>query len=298
MVILFLYTFIALILLLILRIVIVVRTIQKNRRHAISASSSTESFTPIGVLKQKPTGTTSASTNQPPLRTLIVLGSGGHTSEILYMTQYLNHPYDTRSNNDTTSGGRQNVVAFDPIHYCKASTDSTSQDRLYHCQMKDDDDDDDRKNPTRTTTTSTGTGTGSTKTKQIEIYNIPRSREVGQSYISSIYTTLVAILYSMKLVYTLRPNIILCNGPGTCIPICIITFLYRILNILPNHQTYIIFIESFCRVQTLSLSGKILYSSLFPFRGLPVLFAADLFIVHWKELHEKYPNSILTNTYI
>lgn len=36
----------------------------------------------------------------------------------------------------------------------------------------------------------------------------------------------------------------------------------------------------------LSLSGKLLH---------PV---AHLFIVHWKELHDQYPNSILTNTYI
>jgi beta-1,4-N-acetylglucosaminyltransferase len=281
--------------LLVLRIVIVARTIQNNRQYAMSSiqssSSSSSSFFPSST--DRSTTTTkynnypikqvlhpsSTITTTVPLRTLIVLGSGGHTSEILYMTQYLNHPSST-NNIDTLCS---NNVVFEPIDYCKASTDSTSQDRLYHHQML--------KNK----------ATSSSNTKQMEIYNIPRSREVGQSYWSSIYTTLVAIIYSMKLVYTLRPNIVLCNGPGTCIPICIITYWYRILNILPNHQTYIIFMESFCRVQTLSLSGKILYSSslLTPLlQYVPVLPVADLFIVHWEELQDKFPNTIRTNTYI
>jgi len=41
----------------------------------------------------------------------------------------------------------------------------------------------------------------------------------------------------------------------------------------------IIFIESFARVQTLSLSGKILY------------YFADRFLVQWPELRTKYPMS-------
>ena len=261
--------FSAIILLFLCRVVIVLRTIQSNRRHATSSSSASSPKSP----QQSPHHLPSLLFPHPPLRTLIVLGSGGHTSEILYMTQYLNHPsplHDSLDKNDDQSGrtvGAPAPLQFDPIFYCKASTDSTSHDRLSHYLMKDPSSDSNAKKPT-------------------EIYNIPRSREVGQSYLTSIYTTLVAILYSLQLVYTLRPNVILCNGPGTCIPICAITLLYRFLNILPNHQTYIVFIESFCRVQTLSLSGKLLH---------PV---ADLFIVHWKELHEQYPNSILTNTYI
>jgi beta-1,4-N-acetylglucosaminyltransferase len=184
-----------------------------------------------------------------PLRTLIVLGSGGHTSEILYMTKYLNKNQH-----------------FDPVWYCKASTDTTSKDRLY------------------STLQETAPSDHPTK---VEMYNIPRSREVGQSYISSIYTTIVALVFAFKLIYKLKPTCIICNGPGTCIPICMVTILYRVLNILPNASTHVIFIESFCRVKTLSLTGRLLYR------------VSDVFMVHWKELQDLYPkHTIVTNSFI
>ncbi|RTG87194.1 beta-1,4-N-acetylglucosaminyltransferase [Schistosoma bovis] len=71
---------------------------------------------------------------------------------------------------------------------------------------------------------------------------------------------------------------ILCNGPGTCIPICFVAILLHVLKI---HSTLIIFVESICRTKTLSLSGKILYYT----RLVDV-------IVQWPELKTKYPRSI------
>lgn len=174
--------------------------------------------------------------------TLIVLGSGGHTTEILLMTKHLSRDI------------------YRPIHYCKASTDSTSLDRLRTAQ-----------------TTEQGA--------EILIHDIPRSREVGQSYLSSIFTTLYAFGCALLLVARLRPRLLLCNGPGTCIPLCAAVLWWRVL--LGWHCP-IVFCESYCRVQTLSLTGKLLYHS-----GL-----AELFVVHWKELHEKYPGTVLTTTFI
>lgn len=37
---------------------------------------------------------------------------------------------------------------------------------------------------------------------------IPRSREVGQSYFTSILTTLVSLLYSLRLVYKEKPDLV------------------------------------------------------------------------------------------
>lgn len=174
---------------------------------------------------------------EPPLRTLVVLGSGGHTTEMLTMTQ-------TLVNDDKL---------YHPVSYCKASTDSTSSDRLQTYQRN---------------------GT---------LYEIPRSREVGQSFSSSIPTTLWALAMSFQLVYRLRPDVILCNGPGTCVPICLAGIFYRVVCF---QNITIVFVESFCRVRSLSLTGKLLYG------------IADVFLVHWKSLQAQYPKTTLTSAIV
>ena len=55
------------------------------------------------------------------------------------------------------------------------------------------------------------------------IYKLPRSREVGQSYISSIFTTLWSFIIALYYVAVIRPDLLLCNGPGTCLPVAIAT---------------------------------------------------------------------------
>ena len=64
-----------------------------------------------------------------------------------------------------------------------------------------------------------------------------------------------------------------CNGPGTCIPICLVAFFMRVIHYSDN---VIIFIESICRVKTLSVSGHIMR------------FFADEMLVQWPELQTKY----------
>jgi len=157
---------------------------------------------------------------------------------------------------------------YRPIHYCKASTDSTSLDRLRTAMQQE-----------------SASASFQNDDDDFFIHDIPRSREVGQSYASSIATTLYAFGFAMVLVARLRPKLLLCNGPGTCIPLCAAVLLFRVLGVLPNCP--IVFCESYCRVQTLSLTGKLLYNNL-----------ADLFVVHWKELKVKYPNTILTSTFV
>ncbi|KAK2580279.1 hypothetical protein KPH14_012526 [Odynerus spinipes] len=102
-----------------------------------------------------------------------------------------------------------------------------------------------------------------------KIIKITRSREVGQSYISSVWTTTLAILDSVSVLWFEKPELILCNGPGTCVPLCIIAFLFKIFFI---SDIITVFIESFCRVETFSLTGKILY------------YLVDHVIVQWPYL--------------
>ncbi|CAL8074744.1 unnamed protein product [Calicophoron daubneyi] len=71
---------------------------------------------------------------------------------------------------------------------------------------------------------------------------------------------------------------ILCNGPSTCVPLCLAAVIFDILFF---RHTLIVYVESICRTQTLSLSAKILYYS----RCVDV-------IVQWPELHSAYPRTV------
>lgn len=97
---------------------------------------------------------------------------------------------------------------------------------------------------------------------------IPRSRKVGQSFFTSVFTTIWSIFAALPLMFN-KPDLLLINGPGVCFPVVIAVFLGNVLGI---SNCSIVFVESFCRVKTLSLTGKLIY---------PV---CDLFYVHWKEL--------------
>ena len=57
----------------------------------------------------------------------------------------------------------------------------------------------------------------------------PRSREVGQPWLASAWTTAVATLYAVGIVLRHMPDVILCNGPGTCVPVCLAAYLPRLL---------------------------------------------------------------------
>ncbi|KAG7374648.1 capsular polysaccharide biosynthesis protein [Nitzschia inconspicua] len=118
----------------------------------------------------------------------------------------------------------------------------------------------------------------------VPTYIIPRSREVGQSYCSSILTTLYSFWFAFWLVGAqVQPDLILVNGPGTCLPIALSAFFFRIMGWKASKT---IFVESFCRVSNLSLTGKLLF---------PV---TDLFVVCWEELEQKFPSTHLVTSFI
>lgn len=100
-------------------------------------------------------------------------------------------------------------------------------------------------------------------------HHIKRSREVKQSWLSTIFTSLLSTVQCFFLVLRIRPRLIICNGPGTCVPVCYCAFLLKVVGM---GDTKIIFVESFCRVEKLSLTGRLLY---------PI---ADRFIVQWPQL--------------
>ncbi|KAI5475889.1 beta-1,4-N-acetylglucosaminyltransferase, glycosyltransferase family 1 protein [Pseudohyphozyma bogoriensis] len=123
----------------------------------------------------------------------------------------------------------------------------------------------------------------STPSPPFEIHRIPRARRVLQSYWTSPFTTIQCFAFCLWLVW-IRPmwggkrcrggfaDVVLMNGPGSCVPVAFAAFLPRILN-LPSPS--LIYIESLARTKRLSLSAKIL-------RKL-----VDRFFVQWESLRQE-----------
>ena len=97
-----------------------------------------------------------------------------------------------------------------------------------------------------------------------------RAREVGQSFGSSVPSTLRALFACVHLIWTASPDLVLVNGPGTCVPVAVLARL---------SGSRVIFVESWCRVESLSLTGRVLY------------YVAHRFVVHWPELVDRYPRA-------
>ena len=113
-------------------------------------------------------------------------------------------------------------------------------------------------------------------TPQCNLRTIPRSREVGQPWISSALSTLWASLFSLQVLLTDRPHLVLANGPGTCLPLCLLAQGLRVVGLL---NVRVVFVESIARTQRLSMTGTILYR----------LRAADELFVQWEQLRDSFP---------
>ncbi|MEK6902276.1 MAG: PssD/Cps14F family polysaccharide biosynthesis glycosyltransferase [archaeon] len=87
----------------------------------------------------------------------------------------------------------------------------------------------------------------------------------------NILQTLRAFSAAWKIVSEKKPKLVISTGADVTVPVCIVAKLQGIP---------IIFIESFCRPYTASVSGKII--SLF----------ADKVVYQWKELKKDYPSGI------
>jgi len=84
---------------------------------------------------------------------------------------------------------------------------------------------------------------------------------------------LKCMIQSFKAVIKEKPDVIISTGAGVAIPPCYLAKLF--------FNSKIIFVESFCRIEEPSLSGKFMY---------PI---SDLFLVQWPEMLKKYGDKAL-----
>ncbi|KAK9325691.1 oligosaccharide biosynthesis protein Alg14 like-domain-containing protein [Lipomyces orientalis] len=161
---------------------------------------------------------------------MFVLGSGGHTTELLGIISQLNFGlYPTRT-------------------YVSFSGDTLSTVRALQLEREK-------------------------SVPQVTTLELPRARTVGQSYFTSIFTSAVCGFECVFAVAKVRPDIVVCNGPGSCVLVCFAALLLRATRI---KLTRLVYVESIARVNSLSLTGRILIS------------VVDRFIVQWPALAEQY----------
>ncbi|GAA5966868.1 hypothetical protein JCM3765_004582 [Sporobolomyces pararoseus] len=118
-----------------------------------------------------------------------------------------------------------------------------------------------------------------------EILKIPRARKVHQSYLTSPFTTLYSLSFCLYYI-TISPllqsqqfqrkfaDLILLNGPGSCVPIAFSAFLPRLF-FLHESSPKLVYIESLARTKRLSLSAKLVR---------PIV---DRFFVQWESLRSE-----------
>lgn len=176
---------------------------------------------------------------------LMVLGSGGHTTEMLWMLGSLPA---------AASGTTVGLDSLAPRRYAVAETDKMSGPRAEAFDA------------------------------DARVVSVPRSREVGQSYLSSVWTTLVALVCAFVALWRDTPSLVICNGPGTCVPVLVAVWLVRLLKWTEIETVYI---ESVARVQHLSLSGRIV-------RRLNL---ADRFVVQWPTLAKQCGAAVLLRNF-
>lgn len=217
------------------------------------------------------------------IKTMVVLGSGGHTTEMIHLLEQLQPKLYSPvvyvvSNSDNTSVTRLKKYIDDTRDRIGLNeSDSPAIAKTYQWEGRYPIE---NESPPQTTNFTRGhltSDNGNSIPKLASVHRLPRPREVHQSYISSILPTIRSIYHTFYLLQKEQPHLILANGPGLCVPLIYLVFLSRILSL---SSCKILFVESFCRVQSLSLSGKLVY---------PIV---DQFVVHWPNLKDKYP---LTN---
>ncbi|KAF3915936.1 hypothetical protein AA313_de0205862 [Arthrobotrys entomopaga] len=190
---------------------------------------------------------------------LFILGSGGHTTELFAMIQDLQPDVLTHRSYVFSSGDNHSAQ--------KARNFEESLEGKF----------------TKRSNARIG----------YRLIELPRARKVKQSWFTTPISCLVCL---RKCLDVLRgsdiggltremgdlwvgmefPDLVICNGPGTAVMVVLACYIYKFFG---KCTTRIIYVESFARVTSLSLSGKLL---------LPL---ANRFLVQWPQLAERYPGA-------
>ncbi|KAL9939240.1 hypothetical protein V8E36_002053 [Tilletia maclaganii] len=193
------------------------------------------------------------------VKVAVFLGSGGHTAEMLKL-----------------------VSALDPVRYSSRTYFISHGDQFsakravtLEAELRD-----------RQVKEPSGSSA-----QDVAVVELPRARKVHQSFATTPFSAAYCLLICLVHVIA-RPlqaqwqpsprpgrrriaahdaifaNLLLLNGPGTCVPLVLAVYVRKVLGLSSPH---IIYVESFARVKSLSLSAKLLKN------------LVDTFVVQWPE---------------
>jgi UDP-N-acetylglucosamine:LPS N-acetylglucosamine transferase len=106
------------------------------------------------------------------------------------------------------------------------------------------------------------------KTWQDKVYTIP---QINRREFLVLFKLLTISIMTVYILIKEKPEVVITTGALSVVPLCLLTRLFR---------KKLIYIESFAKVESLTLSGSLAYRF------------ANLFIVQWDELKKLYPNTI------
>jgi beta-1,4-N-acetylglucosaminyltransferase len=190
---------------------------------------------------------------------VIVLGSGGHTAEMMSLLRDINparwaHRTYIVSTGDSFSAGK----AYD--------IEATLQTEYV---------DDAHPAPEGVTHPVTGIW---------QVMTVPRARKIHQPLYTTPLSSLSCLIGCLTALYEAArtstitpfeyPDLIITNGPATAVMVILASVILKFFGLAPLWKMKIIYVESWARVKTLSLSGKVLL-----WMGV-----CDKFLVQWETL--------------
>ncbi|KAI9829067.1 MAG: UDP-N-acetylglucosamine transferase subunit [Thelocarpon impressellum] len=190
-----------------------------------------------------------------PTRLLIVLGSGGHTAEMLAMLQ---------------RGGGLDPAMYTHRSYVVSEGDAFGAGKAEELEAG-------------LVSVNALPAEGKPAATGYDISTVPRARKIHQPLLTTPFSALrcliacIRVLHSPPAPYSSPrpryPDLILTNGPGTAVSLVLAALLLRFLGAPGSAGSMrTVYVESYARVRGLSLSGRILVR------------CVDRFLVQWPGL--------------
>lgn len=187
---------------------------------------------------------------------MVLLGSGGHTAEMILLLAALVPPPSS-----TIECGPESRLPFRRT-YVVTSGDALSATKAAAFERS---------------LAGSRSRSRLASSADCEIRTVPRARRVGQSWLSTPWDCLRCLAGCVRAFARGGvPDVVLCNGPGSAVLVVAVALAGRFLGLA---ATRTVFVESFARTRSLSLSGRILY---------PLV---DRFFVQWPAVRDKYPRA-------
>ncbi|KAF6831600.1 hypothetical protein CPLU01_06639 [Colletotrichum plurivorum] len=117
---------------------------------------------------------------------------------------------------------------------------------------------------------------------------VARARKIHQSLLTTPFTALLSVLQIFPLLLSSPfigvrerqqfPDVVLTNGPATGFIVALVVYLLKMFYVIPEDTAQVLFIESWARIRTLSLTGKLFHRT-----GI-----ADLMLVQHEKVAKAY----------